>query len=115
MSRSCGADGGWTTINTEMFQQRAMFTTPSVPVDFTAEETHERIRRRKAQWTPKKLLRGRIVGLQVASCLSEPLERAAGLAMRTCFVLERGAQEESSVAPGSSIKSDRQISDEQKI
>jgi len=46
----------WTTINIEALDHRATFALASVPVDYDAEQAEERVRRRKAQWTPTTLV-----------------------------------------------------------
>jgi hypothetical protein len=59
--RDCGAyigalleDGskGWFTVNVNTFREKPPLDFPAVPHDFDSEDTHTRIARRKAKWTP---------------------------------------------------------------
>lgn len=59
--RDCGAyigalleDGGksWFTVNVNSFTEKPPPDFPAVPHDFDSEDTHTRIARRKARWTP---------------------------------------------------------------
>jgi hypothetical protein len=59
--RDCGVyigalleDGGksWFTVNVNTFRENPPLDFPAVPHDFDSEDTHTRIARRKAKWTP---------------------------------------------------------------
>jgi hypothetical protein len=59
--RDCGVyigalleDGGraWFTVNVNTFREKPPPDFPAVPQDFDSEDTHTRIARRKAKWTP---------------------------------------------------------------
>ena len=59
--RDCGVyigalleDGGkaWFTVNANTFAEKPAPDFPAVPQDFDHEDTHARIARRKAKWTP---------------------------------------------------------------
>jgi hypothetical protein len=59
--RDCGVyigalleDGGkgWFTVNANTFREKPPLDFPAVPHDFDSEDTHSRIARRKAKWTP---------------------------------------------------------------
>ncbi|AOO81737.1 GFA family protein [Bosea vaviloviae] len=46
----------WTTLNIDVLDERAAFTRPAEPRDFSAEAVEGRIARRKARWIPTKLV-----------------------------------------------------------
>lgn len=63
--RRCGvyvamilADAGkvWSVINIDALDDRARFTRPAEPRDFSAEDHAARIERRKTRWTPTTLV-----------------------------------------------------------
>ncbi|SFB68480.1 Uncharacterized conserved protein [Bosea sp. CRIB-10] len=65
LCRRCGVyvamlmveDGrAWTTINIDALDERARFTRPAEPRDFSGEALGGRRERRKARWTPTELV-----------------------------------------------------------
>lgn len=65
LCRRCGvylamlmvADGkAWTTVNVDTLDERARFTRPAEPRDFSGEALAGRLERRKARWTPAELV-----------------------------------------------------------
>ncbi len=65
LCRRCGVyvamlmveDGrAWTTINIDALDERARFTRPAEPRDFSGEALDDRLGRRKARWTPTELV-----------------------------------------------------------
>jgi hypothetical protein len=46
----------WTTINIDALDERARFTQPAAPRDFSAETRDGRLERRKARWIPTELV-----------------------------------------------------------
>lgn len=48
-------DRAWSTINVDALDERASFTRPAEPRDFSAEDAASRTRRRKARWCPTTL------------------------------------------------------------
>jgi hypothetical protein len=56
--RECGVyigallEDGWFTVNAKTFREKPRLEFPVVPHDFDSEDTHTRIARRKAKWTP---------------------------------------------------------------
>jgi hypothetical protein len=56
--RECGVyigallEDGWFTVNANTFREKPRLDFPVVPHDFDSEDTHTRIARRKAKWTP---------------------------------------------------------------
>jgi hypothetical protein len=51
------ANGGWMTVNVNTFAEPPPSDAPLVPHNFDAEDTPDRIARRKARWTPARLFR----------------------------------------------------------
>jgi len=49
-------DEVWTTINVDTLDERTRFTRPAEPRDFSGEALAGRRERRKARWTPTKLV-----------------------------------------------------------
>jgi hypothetical protein len=65
LCRRCGVyiamlmtEGGqaWSTINIDALDERARFTRPAEPRDFSGEALEVRRERRKARWTPTELV-----------------------------------------------------------
>ena len=50
------AGKAWTTINIDALDERARFTRPAEPRDFSGEALEARRERRKARWTPTELV-----------------------------------------------------------
>ena len=46
----------WSTINVDVLDERASFTRPAEPRDFSAEDVSSRTARRKARWSPTTLV-----------------------------------------------------------
>lgn len=42
----------WFTVNVNTFHEKPPLDFPAIPHDFDSEDTHSRIARRKAKWTP---------------------------------------------------------------
>jgi hypothetical protein len=49
-------DRAWSTINIDALKERASFTCPAEPRDFSAEDVAGRTARRKARWSPTTLV-----------------------------------------------------------
>jgi hypothetical protein len=49
-------DRAWSTVNIDALKERALFTRPVEPRDFTAEDAVGRTARRKARWSPTTLV-----------------------------------------------------------
>jgi hypothetical protein len=49
-------DRAWSTINVDALNERASFTRPAEPRDFSAEDAAGRTARRKARWSPTTLV-----------------------------------------------------------
>ena len=49
-------DRAWSTINVDALKERASFTRPAEPRDFSAEDVVGRTARRKARWSPTTLV-----------------------------------------------------------
>jgi hypothetical protein len=46
----------WSVINIDALDDRPMFTQAAEPRDYSAEDAHGRIGRRKSRWVPTKLI-----------------------------------------------------------
>ena len=45
-------DRSWSVINIDVLDDRALFTSPAEPHDYSAEDREARVQRRKARWSP---------------------------------------------------------------
>jgi hypothetical protein len=49
-------DQVWSVVNVDVLDDRALFTRPPEPRDYSAEDREQRIARRKARWCPTTLV-----------------------------------------------------------